>query len=75
MAETTISAFDIVFRAGGLKKPLNASQIFVEIGTISPDASRRVAEAMSTIGVGYIRSPVSGLTVLAAQGAAHVAGL
>jgi 3-hydroxyisobutyrate dehydrogenase-like beta-hydroxyacid dehydrogenase len=47
----------------------------VEIGTISPDASRRVAEAMSTIGVGYIRSPVSGLTVLVAQGAAHVAGL
>jgi 3-hydroxyisobutyrate dehydrogenase-like beta-hydroxyacid dehydrogenase len=59
---------DIVFKAGGLKETLNASQIFVEISTVSPDASRRVAEAMSAIGVGYVRSPVSGSTVMAAQG-------
>jgi 3-hydroxyisobutyrate dehydrogenase len=64
-----VAPFDIVFRAGGLKETLNPSQIFVEIGTVAPDASRRVAEAMSTIGVGYIRSPVSGSTALAAQGA------
>jgi 3-hydroxyisobutyrate dehydrogenase-like beta-hydroxyacid dehydrogenase len=60
---------DIVFKAGGLKKTLHASQILVEISTVSPSASRRVAETMSTIGVGYIRSPVSGSTALAAQGA------
>ncbi len=59
---------DIVFKAGGLKETLNASQIFVEISTVSPDASRRVAEAMSSIGVGYVRSPVSGSTAMAAQG-------
>jgi 3-hydroxyisobutyrate dehydrogenase-like beta-hydroxyacid dehydrogenase len=60
---------DIVFQAGGLKETLHASQIFVEISTVSPSVSRRVAEAMSAIGVGYIRSPVSGSTALAAQGA------
>ena len=60
---------DIVFQNGGLKDSLNSSQIFVEISTVSPDASRRVAEAMSAIGVDYVRSPVSGSTVTAAQGA------
>jgi 3-hydroxyisobutyrate dehydrogenase-like beta-hydroxyacid dehydrogenase len=84
-----VAPFDIVFRAGGLKGTLNASQIFVEIGHGRSDASRRVAEAMSTTGVGYIRSLVSGSTALAAKGAltaiisgpagareaAHVAGL
>ena len=30
-----VAPFDIVFRAGGLKGTLNASQIFVEIGTVS----------------------------------------
>jgi 3-hydroxyisobutyrate dehydrogenase-like beta-hydroxyacid dehydrogenase len=59
---------DIVFSAGGLKEALSPSQIFVEISTVSPDVSRRVADAMSAIGVGYVRSPVSGSTALAAQG-------
>lgn len=59
---------DIVFKADGLRETLNASQIFVEISTVSPDVSRRVADAMSAIGVAYMRSPVSGSTALAAQG-------
>ena len=59
---------DVVFKEGGLRETLNASQTFVEISTVSPDASRRVADAMSAIGVDYIRSPVSGSTALAAQG-------
>jgi 3-hydroxyisobutyrate dehydrogenase-like beta-hydroxyacid dehydrogenase len=60
---------DIVFQAGGLKETLHAWQIFVEISTVSPSASRRVAEAISAVGVGHIRSLVSGSTALAAQGA------
>jgi 3-hydroxyisobutyrate dehydrogenase-like beta-hydroxyacid dehydrogenase len=59
---------DIVFRAGGLKETLSATQTFVEISTVSPEASRRVAETMTAIGVDYVRSPVSGSTALAAQG-------
>jgi 3-hydroxyisobutyrate dehydrogenase-like beta-hydroxyacid dehydrogenase len=74
-AEIVVSAIsddaalaDIVFSAGGLKETLLASQIFVEISTVSPDISQRVADAMSAIGVDYVRSPVSGSTALAAQG-------
>ena len=59
---------DIVFRAGGLRETLNATQTFVETSTVSPGASRRVAETMAAIGVDYVRSPVSGSTTLAAQG-------
>lgn len=59
---------DIVFRPGGLAESLTAGQIFVETSTVSPEASRRVAEAMASIGVPYVRSPVSGSTALAAQG-------
>ena len=60
---------DIVFRTGGLKDTLNASQAFVDVSTVSPDASRRVVDAMSAVGVDFLRSPVSGSTALAAQGA------
>ncbi len=59
---------DVVFQVGGLKETLNSSQTFVEISTVSPNASQRVAEAMAAIGVDYVRSPVSGSIVLAAQG-------
>jgi 3-hydroxyisobutyrate dehydrogenase-like beta-hydroxyacid dehydrogenase len=59
---------DIAFKAGGLRETLSRGQIFVEISTVSPNASRRVAEAMAAIGVDYVRSPVSGSTALAAQG-------
>jgi 3-hydroxyisobutyrate dehydrogenase-like beta-hydroxyacid dehydrogenase len=43
------------------------AQIFVEISTVSPHASRRVAETMSGIGVDCVRSPLSGSPALAAQ--------
>jgi 3-hydroxyisobutyrate dehydrogenase-like beta-hydroxyacid dehydrogenase len=59
---------DIVFKAGGLKETLDAAKTFVDVSTVSPEASRRVADAMSAIGVDYVRSPVSGSTALAAQG-------
>lgn len=60
---------DIVFGPGRLAETLKAGQIFVETSTVSPEASRRVAEAIASIGAPYVRSPVSGSTALAAQGA------
>jgi 3-hydroxyisobutyrate dehydrogenase-like beta-hydroxyacid dehydrogenase len=60
---------DVVFQAGGLRDALGPTQKFVEISTVSPEASRRVAEAMAEIDVPYIRSPISGSTLTAAQGA------
>lgn len=59
---------DIVFQDGGL------AQIFVEMGTVSPNTSRRVAEATSGTGMDYVRSPISSSTALAAQGALNASG-
>ena len=47
---------DIAFQARRLKETLHASQIFVEMSTVSPSAPRRVAEAMSAIWVRCISS-------------------
>jgi 3-hydroxyisobutyrate dehydrogenase-like beta-hydroxyacid dehydrogenase len=60
---------DIALSDGGLAQSLAGAQIFVEASTVSPAASRRVAEALSSTGCAYLRSPVSGSTATAAQGA------
>ena len=52
-----------------MKDRLTPKQIYVDISTVSPDASARVAKALSPLGCAYLRSPVSGSTVVAAQGA------
>jgi 3-hydroxyisobutyrate dehydrogenase-like beta-hydroxyacid dehydrogenase len=54
---------------GGLKDCLSAEQIYIDMSTVSPAASARVAEILSPIGCGYLRAPVSGSTVTATQGA------
>jgi 3-hydroxyisobutyrate dehydrogenase-like beta-hydroxyacid dehydrogenase len=59
---------DIVFADGGLRDSLTPGQIYLDLSTVSPRASARVAEAMAAIGVDYYRSPVSGSTVSASQG-------
>jgi len=61
--------FDVVFANGGLQDRLTAAQVYVDISTVSPEASARVAQALSPLGCAYLRSPVSGSTVVAAQGA------
>jgi 3-hydroxyisobutyrate dehydrogenase-like beta-hydroxyacid dehydrogenase len=60
---------DIALGDGGLKDCLSREQIHVEMSTVSPAASARVAEALSRIGAAYLRAPVSGSTVTATQGA------
>ena len=61
--------FDFVFADGGLKDCLSREQIYVDTSTVSPDASARVAQVLSRIGCGYLRSPVSGSTTTALHGA------
>ena len=51
-----------VFAAKGKAK------IFIDMSTVSPIASGRVAEQAKASGVNYLRAPVSGSTVLAASG-------
>jgi len=75
-AEIVVSAIsddrallDIVLGAGGLKEALSPPQIYVDMSTVSPDASARVAAALASNQIAYLRAPVSGSTVAATQGA------
>ena len=45
-----------------------APKLLVDMGTVSPAESAEVAAAAKAAGVGYLRSPVSGSTVLAEGG-------
>ena len=51
-----------------MRQNLSGSQVFIDTSTVSPAASARVAAALPPGGA-YLRSPVSGSTALAAQGA------
>lgn len=52
----------------GLLSGLRRGAILVETSTVSPTASRAVAEAATARGVAYLRAPVSGTNVTAEQG-------
>jgi 3-hydroxyisobutyrate dehydrogenase-like beta-hydroxyacid dehydrogenase len=60
---------DITLADGGLKHCLSREQVYIDISTVSPEASARVADVLSHIGCGYLRAPVSGSTTTAMQGA------
>ena len=60
---------DIVLGAGGLKDCLTHSQTYIDTSTVSPDASARVAEALTPNRCAYLRAPVSGSTATATQAA------
>ena len=44
----------------GLLAPGNDGRVLVDMSTVSPEASRQVAEAATEAGVAYLRAPVSG---------------
>jgi 3-hydroxyisobutyrate dehydrogenase len=53
---------------GGAFEGAAKGAIFIDMSTVSPMASARVAEAAEAKGIQYLRSPVSGSTVLAEAG-------
>jgi 3-hydroxyisobutyrate dehydrogenase-like beta-hydroxyacid dehydrogenase len=46
--------------ADGLLAPVGEGRVLVDMSTVSPGASRQVAEAAAEAGVGFLRAPVSG---------------
>ncbi|MBB5696214.1 NAD(P)-dependent oxidoreductase [Muricoccus pecuniae] len=54
---------------GGVAETIRPGQVFIDLSTVSPAASARVAEAMAARGADYLRCPVSGSTSTAAAGA------
>ncbi len=62
----------IVLGAEGLSGAMTPGSVLVEMSTVSPAASKQVAEALAVRGVDYLRAPVSGSTALAAAGTLSV---
>ncbi|MFN6976503.1 MAG: NAD(P)-dependent oxidoreductase, partial [Gemmobacter sp.] len=58
----------------GLDTVLRAGAILVEMSTVSPSASARVAQALEGTGISYLRAPVSGSTALAEKAALTILG-
>jgi len=58
----------IVSGERGLARTIGPGQIFVDLSTVSPARSERVAELLAPTGAQYLRSPVSGSTANAAAG-------
>jgi 3-hydroxyisobutyrate dehydrogenase-like beta-hydroxyacid dehydrogenase len=63
---------ELVFAPGGLAGTMKAGQTLVEMSTVSPAISAEVSEAMDSIGVSYLRAPVSGSTATASSGTLSV---
>jgi 3-hydroxyisobutyrate dehydrogenase len=59
----------IVTGPGGLIETIRPGQVLIDLSTVSPAASARVAEALAARGADYLRCPVSGSTSTAAAGA------
>lgn len=53
---------------GSLLSQIGAGSVLVEMSTVSPDLSRRIAEDLARRGVAYLRCPISGSTALARAG-------
>lgn len=59
---------EVVCSSGGIAESLVAGKTYVDISTVSPAASSKAAERLKRAGIAYLRSPVSGSTVMAESG-------
>jgi 3-hydroxyisobutyrate dehydrogenase-like beta-hydroxyacid dehydrogenase len=61
---------DLIWQGGsqGFLQNVRAQSIFVEMSTVSPQLSEKVAVELAGKGVSYLRCPVSGSTTLARNG-------
>lgn len=62
----------VVLGEAGLAARLAPGAILVEMSTVSPAISRKVAAALAERGIGYVRAPVSGSTTMAEAGTLSV---
>lgn len=58
--------------APGLAEMMTPGSVLVEMSTVSPPASERVAETLRKTGILYLRAPISGSTDMARDGALTV---
>ncbi len=58
----------VVLGEGGVMEADPAPALLIDMGTVAPGESAEIAAAAAAKGIGYLRSPVSGSTVLAEAG-------
>ncbi len=59
---------EIIVGAGGVAATLPRGNLFIDISTVSPTISAKVAEQLELKYISYLRSPMSGSTVMAEAG-------
>ena len=59
---------DVVCNAAGVADALTKGRTYIDISTVSPEASHHAAQRLQQAGIAYLRSPVSGSTVMAQAG-------
>ena len=59
---------EVVLGVGGVAATLPSGRIFIDISTVSPTISAKVAEQLELEGISYLRSPMSGSTAMAEAG-------
>jgi len=68
MVPNDAALLSIVAGERGVARTIGPGQVFVDLSTVSPARSGRVAELLASTGAQYLRSPVSGSTANAAAG-------
>lgn len=58
----------VVTGPGGVAASMQAGKLFVDLSTVSPQASAEVATALNKAGIRYLRAPVSGSVGIAEAG-------
>jgi 2-hydroxy-3-oxopropionate reductase len=51
---------EVVFGAGGVMEGLHEGMLFIDMSSITPDTSKRIAKALAEKGIGALDAPVSG---------------
>lgn len=72
MVADDAALLDVALGPGGIFEAARAGLLYVDMSTVSPEASRRVARVADERGVGYLRAPVSGSTAKASAGALSI---
>jgi len=68
MVTTSEDVVDVAMGEGGLLESMAAGSVLVDMSTVAPEVSRRVAAAAASHGVGFLDAPVSGGSFGAEQG-------
>ncbi len=68
MVTTSEDVVDVATGEGGLLESMAAGSVLVDMSTVAPEVSRRVAEVAASRGVGFLDAPVSGGSFGAEQG-------